>query len=320
MNRKDIGKLGVRWGEVAEVIRKSAAAVGANDFCQPIKPYLRYHDPANRIIAMPAYVGGEFNASGIKWIASFPGNVGKGLPRAHSVTILNDALTGVPLCLLNTPLISGIRTAGVTALMVSEWLKLRPAKSSLNVGITGFGPIGQMHLDMLLGMLGRRLNRVWLYDPKRIDKNQLPEPLKDRVCVCDGWEEAYVDSDIFITCTVSKAPYIDRQPKKGSLQLNVSLRDYKPEIMHHVDLMVVDAWEEVCREGTDIEKMHKQLGLQRENTVSLADLVTGGGPQGLAEDQIVMFNPMGMAVFDVAIGNYYFQQALRNGVGLRLED
>ncbi len=48
------------------------------------------------------------------------------------------------------------------------------------------------------------------------------------------WEARYDDADVFVTCTVSPAAYIDRRPKPGSLQLNVSLRDYKPEVFDWV--------------------------------------------------------------------------------------
>lgn len=53
-----------------------------NEFAQPIKPYLRYNNLKNRIIAMPAYAGGECDMAGIKWIASYPDNINQ-IGRAH---------------------------------------------------------------------------------------------------------------------------------------------------------------------------------------------------------------------------------------------
>lgn len=320
LNKKDIEKIGNDWNAIADIIKKSVVTLGTKDFSQPIKPYLRYNDLTNRIIAMPAYVGGDIALSGIKWIASFPGNIDKGIPRAHSVTILNEASTGVPLCTLNTPLISGIRTAGVTALVIREWLKYKDIKKLLNVGIIGFGPIGQLHLEMVWAILGDKTGKIFLYDLKGINMELIPDKMREKVVVCENWEQAYTDSDVFMTCTVSKAPYIDKEPKKGSLQLNVSLRDYKHEIMPFIKLMIVDDWEEVCREETDIEVMHKKMGLQKEDTISIVEMIEQDALKNIQENDIVMFNPMGMAVFDIAIGRYYYQKALDTSSGVMLED
>ena len=46
---------------------------------------------------MPAYVGGEYDVFGIKWIAGFPKNPARhGLPRATGFFVLNDSWKGIP--------------------------------------------------------------------------------------------------------------------------------------------------------------------------------------------------------------------------------
>jgi len=322
LNQSDIEHIGIDWLSITNVIENTVKRLGENDFAQPIKPYLRYQDLKNRIIAMPAYVGGSQAMSGIKWIASFPGNVHKHLPRAHSVTILNEASSGKPLCAINTTLVSAIRTAGVSGLLVKEYLKVKPASQQFNVGIIGFGPIGQMHLSMVAALLGDRLNKVSLFDlrPVNVSDNRLLSDLGDKIEWVDSWESAYEDADIFITCTVSDHRYVDKIPKKGSLQLNVSLRDYTADFLDHVDMVVVDDWEEVCRENTDIDLMHREKGLQKESTRSIVDVVENQAFRDLESHDVIMFNPMGMAVFDIAIGGYYYQKASREKVGTVLMD
>ena len=267
-----------------------------------------YHQPwvdlKNRIIAMPAFVGGDINMAGIKWIASFPENIDQGIPRAHSVTILNEAETGRPLCTINTPLLSIIRTASVSGLIIKHFDESRDL-SKVKVGITGFGPIGQYHVKMCEALLGDKVDEILVYDKRPIDEQLLK--ISDKLKVVNSWEDAYVDADIFMTCTVSDAPYIDKQPKKGPLHLNVSLRDYKSEMMDFFkDSIFVDDWEEVCREKTDIEMMHINHGLQEGDTQSIVDLIYNKGFEKYNKDVPIMFNPMGMAVFDIATGKYYY--------------
>jgi len=123
LNEKDLTKIGYNWNATIDNIEQAVHCLHNKDFVQPVKPYLRYRDLTNRIIALIAFVGGKINLAGIKWIASFPDNINHGLPRAHSVVILNNADTGAPVGIINTALLSIIRTASVSGLMIRYFLK-----------------------------------------------------------------------------------------------------------------------------------------------------------------------------------------------------
>lgn len=319
MNTKDVEKIGMNWNETIDVIEQAVITLDGGEFSQPIKPYLRYRDRSNRIIAMPAFLGGDTDMAGIKWIASFPKNIEQGIQRAHSMTILNDSAIGKPVAAFNTALVSGIRTASVTGLMIRHYEKVRPL-NNVTVGILGFGPIGQLHLSMVADQLGDRLDKVLLFDIKGVKTEFIPESVRDRVVFANNWEEVYDASDVFITCTVSPAGYIARKPKEHALLLNVSLRDFKPEILDYTRAIIVDDWEEVCRENTDIELMHLQRGLQEQDTKSIADVVVRNAMGSFTDDANILFNPMGMAIFDIAIAKYYYTTAMANGIGTLLED
>lgn len=302
------------WCEITEEIEKVVYLVEKGDYVQPMKPYLRYRDMGNRIIAMPAYLGGKFDIAGIKWIASFPRNRFRELPRAHSITILNNAETGVPECIINSSLISAIRTAGVSGMMVTKLLEKRLWKGII-VGIIGFGVIGKMHLEMISYLFGHEIACIKVFDTSKVNVDEIEISLRDRLVICKTWNEAYCDSDIIFTCTVSDSRYIDKAPKKGSLQFNISLRDYVPHLRKYMDVIVVDNWIEVCRENTDIERMHQEQNLQRMDVFELFELVAGNRVSEVKDKDTVMFNPMGMAVFDLSIGSYYCKLAKERNIG-----
>lgn len=320
LNAESINQAGLDWEQLTTVIKQAVIVLHNGNYSQPIKPYLRYGNSKNRIIAMPAYIGGEYPWAGIKWIASFPDNIHQHKLRANSVTILNEHDSGIPLCVINTSAISAIRTAAVSGLIVKEYLQSKTGKGKLTVGINGFGPIGIMHLNMIMAILGERVGKIFLYDIKPIDKGILPEEIRDKVVIGSTWQEGYEQSDIFITCTVSAAPYIDKVPVKGSLQLNVSLRDYKADMKDHMDVVIVDDWDEVCRENTDIENMYKIKGLQKTDTLSIADVVCKQALMNTNDSDTIMFNPMGMAIFDIAVGGYYYREALDKQIGFNMPD
>ncbi len=320
LNETEIDRIGVDWSEIRAVIFETMRVMAAGDFAQPIKPYLRYREPLNRIIAMPAFIGGNSALSGLKWIASFPGNADRGLPRAHSVTVLNEADTGRPLAVINTGRISALRTAGVSAALIGAYLEQARPSGNLKIGIIGMGPIGRAHLEMVTDLYKCRVTEILVHDLKPIPESIVQSAGPALVRVCGNWEEAFDVSDVFITCTVSKTRYILRDPKPGSLHLNVSLRDYQPSMRGKFDRIIVDEWEEVCRENTDIEAMHKEMGLGKDETLSIFQAVLEGGFAGLGALGTAQVNPMGMAAFDIALGGHFYRRAMAASHGLTLPD
>src|SRR5437660_9836369 len=69
--------------ECIRIVREAYLAHADGQSVNPDSYFLKFPDkPDCRIIALPAYVGNGFDVAGLKWIASFPGNVTRGFPRA----------------------------------------------------------------------------------------------------------------------------------------------------------------------------------------------------------------------------------------------
>ena len=316
-----IRAIGLHWGELVDSMEAAVRIIDSGDYAQPIKPYLRYRNPANRIIAMPAYVGGAVQTAGIKWIASFPGNIDAGLPRAHSVTLLNNADTGIPYAMLNTSLPSAARTAAVSGLLIRHYLAAQGEERRLNVGIIGFGPVGRLHYDMCFQLFRERLEHVYVYDLRgcELDLTNADDALRSRTQLASSWQQLYAECDLIITCTVSNQRYIDIPPAAGSLLLDVSLRDYTLDALSGINAVIVDDWEEVCRENTDIELLHLERGLTKAQTRSLSDVVCRGALSDFDGTEPVLFCPMGMAAFDMAVAVYFVERAKALGIGLQVK-
>src|SRR5262245_18275678 len=69
--------------ECIRIVRKAYLAHADGKSVKPDSYFLRFRDkPDCRIIALPAYLGKDFDVAGIKWIASYPANIQRGFPRA----------------------------------------------------------------------------------------------------------------------------------------------------------------------------------------------------------------------------------------------
>lgn len=319
LNENNIKTVGIDWVQTIDVIRNAVKIQYNGDFSQPIKPYLRYGNMNNRIIAMPAYIGGNIKSSGIKWISSFPENIKKGIPRASSVVVLNEFDTGTVSSIINTSLISIIRTASVSGYMIEEYEKIMQ-HTHINVGIVGFGPIGKYHYEMCKNILGDRISKIFLYDCQPIRDSVCIYPKNEkRVNICNNWQDVYKNSDIFICCTVSEKPYINLPPKEGSLILNVSLRDFCEDTFQFFNkCIIVDDWDEVCRENTTIDLWNQQFDLKQKDTYCITDVFDKRVFEKSKQSMPIMFCPMGMAIYDIAIAKYYLDRCMGLEEGLQL--
>jgi ornithine cyclodeaminase len=123
--------------QVFDAVETAYRLHAAGDSINPDSSFLRYPGkPRNRIIALPAHLGGAVQKSGIKWISSFPENTAANLARASAVQILNHSTTGYPIACLEASLISATRTAASAAL-AAEHISPDPFGGTLCVVGTG---------------------------------------------------------------------------------------------------------------------------------------------------------------------------------------
>jgi ornithine cyclodeaminase len=171
---------------------------------------------------------------------------------------------------------------------------------------------------MCASLYGPRIERVFLYDLAGIEPDSIPEEWRSRTHLSSGWEEVYKNSEIVFTCTASDQRYIDKPPAPGMLLMDISLRDYRLEAFLSIPAVIVDDWDEVCRENTDIEMLHLKRGLRRDQTLTLADVVCRDALRQVPSGQSILFCPMGMAVFDIAVAQYLANLACEAGAGVKI--
>ena len=185
-----IREIGIDWKKLTDIIEAVVVIQDKGDCAHPLKPYLRFRDPANRIIAMPAYVGGNIEMSGIKWIASFPNNSLVGLPRAHNTLILNKPSTGEPTAFIHSGLLNGLRTAAVSGVMLKHYVAARQP-GHVRILLIGWGPIGRLHLDMCGALFGERIEHVSIYDLKGVDPATIPAAIREVTTVAADWRSSF---------------------------------------------------------------------------------------------------------------------------------
>jgi ornithine cyclodeaminase/alanine dehydrogenase-like protein (mu-crystallin family) len=135
--RNHFGSLGD--GRLLDLIARAYLDHAERKSVLPHSVFLRFPgECGNRIIGLPAYIAGDEPTAGIKWIASFPHNIERGLERASATIILNSIDTGFPKAIMEAARISARRTA-VSAVLAVE--AMSPKNNRQVLGLVGCGRI-----------------------------------------------------------------------------------------------------------------------------------------------------------------------------------
>lgn len=297
-------------GEIFSAVETAYRLHAAGESINPDSYFLRFPEqPRNRIIALPAQLGGNVQRSGLKWIASFPENTAANLARASAVQILNDSRTGYPVACMEASLISATRTAASAALAAEA---LSPSSLAGTLCMVGTGIIARATFDWLK-FRGWTFDKVKLFDINSTETERFAEWLGshhgERAEVEHSLGAAISDASLIVFATTALEPYLD----------DPELCSHAPTILH---LSLRDIAANVVLEGQnfvdDIDHCLKQ-----RTSVHLAEIETGNRDfiSGTLVDVLDkkctidpkkprIFSPFGLGVLDIAIADFVLGEAI----------
>jgi len=308
--------------EVVDVVERAYLSHGAGSSSLPHSTFLSFPDDrSNRIIALPAFLGDGFGLAGVKWIASFPGNVARGMARASAVLVLNSCDTGRPFAVLEGSVVSAQRTAASAALAARVlYGERRPER----VGVVGTGLIAATVLRFLAAVLPDA-ERFLLLDLDRDRAAGFGRRLGRRqpsaeVELAASVDEVLASSDLIVFTTTAVTPWVEDLSgcRPGALILHLSLRDLAPSPLLRCD-NVVDDVDHVLRAGTSLHLAEQQTGRRDFIRCTLPQILLGQAPaqQG---DSVTVFSPFGLGILDLAVGDLAVRRVTELGGGRCFDD
>ena len=320
------------------LIRRALAQHDQGETDLPGEVYLGWTGPdgaAARSIAMSARLSPPASnpSIGTKVINASLGNSDRGLPRASGLLFMVDPQTARIRTVMAAQHISAVRTAAVSVLAAQELC----VPHDLTVGVIGAGVIARAHVETVLTSLPGT-EHVTVYDQVADRAEQLVNELSaqawevgTRLTVAATLEAATRGSMFIVAATTAGEPYLDsRHLDPGAVIANVSLDDVTPEAVERCDLLVVDSWPLVRDDPHRLlGRMHRAgrlrgpdepavTGLRSVDT-ELGRVLTGEHPGRRRGGDVVIFNPFGMAINDIALGAGVQQVAEDNGLGCLLD-
>jgi N-[(2S)-2-amino-2-carboxyethyl]-L-glutamate dehydrogenase len=339
LNRQEV-ELACRDIDSVAVVREVFRMHATGQSILPDEAYLGWtneHGESVRSLNMPGYLGGALQCVGMKVMNGNVDNALRGLPRANGLTHLFDSVTGRITCIMEGAYISSLRTASVSFLS-AELLKGREIKCAVFIGS---GVQAQAHIELLLKrrQFYPALQRIVLFDISEERSKVLYRSILSRVktlgidlSVASTAEQAIKSGQLVVTVTTVTTGYIEYdwlQP--GAILVNISLDDPLPEVVLRADMVVVDDWTLVKHDTRRLlgrmyhakqilgpDEAEDSAHVCRHVDAPLGEIITGEKAGRKHSDDIILVNPFGIAIEDIAIASAVYQHALEHPLGTQL--
>ena len=302
------------YRECADVMREALAELARGQIQQPLRTVVRPRDAAGFMGLMPAYSPGA--GYGLKAICVTPGNPAIGKDAHQGGVLLFDVHTGEPLALVNASAVTEIRTAATSA--VATDLLASPGAAEL--AIIGTGVQAQAHAHAIaatrplagIRLAGRDLARAREVAAALAGQLGLPVSAHEARDAVEG-------ADIVVTATNSPQPVLRREWMAAGTHVNAvgacvpRDREIDTATMAEAALFA-DSRESVQNESGDY-LLAQQEGMVNPVRAEIGELLTGQAKGRAGDDEITLFESLGVAAEDLAAASYLYEKAARLNAG-----
>ncbi len=246
-------------------------------------------------------------------------NPEKGLPTGINLVTLYDADTSAVLCVMDGTYITGCRTAAAGAISV----KYMARKDASKIAILGAGNQGRRQLRAIARV--RDLTDVYVWSFHEESEKQYVEEMGKELGLtmhpCKTPEEAVRNADIVVTTTHGYRGFVVEKAwlKPGTHIAAIGTdtpgkEEVAPDVM--ASARVICDSINFCKARGDMQHPLK-LGLMHLEDIAgeIGEVILGEKPGRENDEQITVFDTVGMPIQDVAMANAIYQGALEKGIG-----
>ena len=310
---------------------------------EPEFPNMPKDGPDRRFMAMPAYLGGQFDMVGMKWYGSNVENKKKGLPRSVLMLTLNDKDTGAPIAYMSANILSAYRTGAVPGVGYKYFAR----DDAKTIGIIGPGVMGKTAFEAAMAVRpGIDTVKVKGSSPTSASSMAFKAFVEERypsvknIIIVKTNEEAVRDCDIVSiapsvpTGDPALYPFVEENWIKPGAVISCAAAarfddDFLINRARNVadNIMLYEAWAEEmpypAYESIPMPAVHcMDLIHDGKMTIDqvddLGDAMIGKIPVHRKKDEIVIYSVGGMPIEDVAWGTIVYRNAIEKGIGTKL--
>lgn len=306
--------------EVIAAVEKAHADISNGSAAQPAPAALALPSGPATFLAMAALADRQGLAA-VKLLADIPDNAARRLPVQRSVLVLVSQETGACEAILHGQIPTRIRTAAASAVATRHLA--RPDSHVL--GLIGAGALAVEHVRALLQV--RPIDHVLVWTRNRATASGFVERIgRDfaglEVEVRASPREVVEAADVVCTLTPSHRPIVQGDWFRPGLHVNAVGAPPRPD-HREIDSagmararLFVDSMGTAMQDSGDLLLAIADGSISEAQVVGeLGDVIGGIVPGRTSPEEITLFDSVGIAMQDIAIGGLLIARARAAGVG-----
>ncbi len=311
INEAEVAEL-LSMREAMDAVREALVHLASGDATNEPRRRVR---TARGFLHMMAAADTSSGLAGWKGYAAFGG-------RARFFVQLFDVSTADPVALIEADRLGQIRTGAASGVAAAVLASPHPNR----VGLIGTGWQAQTQLEAVVLATGARGAVVYGRNDerRRAFAARMSARLGIDVTPVESAEAAVTGSRIAISCTTSGAPVLKGAwCDPGTLVIAagsnlLSRREIDGATVARAARIVVDSREQAKLEAGDLFPAIDTGRLHWSDVAELGDVLAGHTPGRRGPDEIIIFESLGLAIFDVAAGRVVVEKARAAGLGREL--
>ena len=321
LSREDIKSV-VTMRDMIEANKKAFKMTVDQTIDAPLRTVINGKDN-DTFIFMPSYAP-DLDVAGIKVIDIFPNNIDQGLMTSPAQVLLIDGTNGYVIALMDGTYVTQLRT-GASSGAAFDLLAKQECKKGAMIG-TG----GQAATQLEAMLTARKLETVKIFDLNeercKAFAKEMQEELADygaEIVPTKSSDECIEDADLIITVTPSSKPVFDGTKVKAGATLSCvgtyepHKHEMDPEILKRASKIICDSKEAALAETGDL-LIPISDGIITENDIqgSLGDVINGTIKGRENDDEIIVFETVGVAAQDLVAAKIIYDKAKKAGIGM----
>ena len=308
--------------ECIEVVKTAFKSLAQGNAKLPLRQSMWLPDRVGLLGMMPAFMG-DLKVMGIKIVSVFPGNSNTEYDSHQGAVMLFETEYGRPLAIIDATEITTIRTAAASAVATD----LLAGKNAGDLAILGAGVQGREHLNAMRLVREIRRVRVWDLYPDRSLRFAERESKKYSIEVeaMEAPNAVVSGADIICTTTAAKEPILFGDWISDGAHINAvgacfkTARELDTQAVARSKLFV-DRRESTVNESGDFILAKEEGAIEDSHILGeIGDILTGNLEGRKTDNEITLFESLGLAVQDVASTEYIYKKALEKNMGTSLE-